>query len=71
MLVTSSYQGRYAAHLVLHPKAVGPDGGKRVLSSKFCISGDKALKGLLEVTEEGVYRRLYGYGDLKVQGVRK
>ncbi|KAG9738770.1 hypothetical protein KCU73_g9648, partial [Aureobasidium melanogenum] len=67
MLITSSYQGRYAAHIVQHPK----DGGKRLLSSKFCMSRNKAMENLLEVTEESVYRKLHGYGNLRVQEVRK
>ncbi|KAG9669350.1 hypothetical protein KCU99_g8783, partial [Aureobasidium melanogenum] len=67
MLITSSYQSRYAAHIVQRPK----EGGKRLLSSKFCMSRNKAMENLLEVTEENVYRRLHGYGDLRVQEVRK
>lgn len=67
MLVTSSYQGRYAAHIVQHFK----DGGNRVLSSQFCMSGEKAMKHLLETTEEEVWKKMYGYGGLRVQSLRK
>lgn len=67
MLITSSYQGRYAAHIVQQSR----DGGKRLLSSKFCMSRNKAMEILLEVTEENIYRKLHGYGELRVQEVRK
>lgn len=67
MLITSSYQGRFAAHIVQHPN----DGGRRLLSGQFCMSRDKALESLLQVVEEEVYRRLHGYGSLRAQGLRK
>ncbi|CAC9890057.1 unnamed protein product [Aureobasidium pullulans] len=63
MLVTSSYSGLHGAHIVERPQ----DGGKRLMSSSFRTTTEKALKELLEQVEAEVYRRLYGYGGLKVR----
>ncbi|THW78687.1 hypothetical protein D6D17_10041 [Aureobasidium pullulans] len=63
MLVTSSHSGLHGAHIVERPQ----DGGKRLMSSSFRTTTEKALKELLEQVEAEVYRRLYGYGGLKVR----
>ncbi|TIA61794.1 hypothetical protein D6C77_03226 [Aureobasidium pullulans] len=67
MLVTSSYSGLHGAHIVERPQ----DGGKRLMSSSFRTTTEKALKELLEQSESEVYRRLYGYGGLKVRELGK
>ncbi|KEQ85261.1 hypothetical protein M438DRAFT_404750 [Aureobasidium pullulans EXF-150] len=67
MLVTSSYSGLHGAHIVERPQ----DGGKRLMSSSFRTTTEKALKELLEQVEGEVYRRLYGYGGLKVRELGK
>ncbi|CAD0052643.1 unnamed protein product [Aureobasidium pullulans] len=67
MLVTSSYSGLHGAHIVERPQ----DGGKRLMSSSFRTTTEIALKELLEQSESEVYRRLYGYGGLKVRELGK
>ncbi|THZ85327.1 hypothetical protein D6C84_03386, partial [Aureobasidium pullulans] len=67
MLVTSSYSRLHGAHIVERPQ----DGGKRLMSSSFRTTTEKALKELLEQVEGEVYRRLYGYGGLKVRELGK